>query len=640
MKKRIAVFSTAWNGEHIGSILQGMSLRAAETQTELYIFNTYGGFQTEVEFNECEYHIFDLPFMTEFDGAIVLSNNIYSTSRLTGLLERIRKTGIPCISVEQKIDGFHFIGTDNYQAMYEMVEHLIKEHGCKSFQYVGGPAEHIEAQARKQAFLDVLDHYHIPVNERLVQEYNFTGRGGEEAFLSYLEQKLPLPDAVVCANDDMALGYINMAERYGYRIPQDVAVTGFDNLLRAKSYRPGIASVERCKEQLGRSCVDEVLGMIEGKEYPMCVYVPFAISPNESCGCKREKETRRTYEKTYSDLLYQNERIRLQINYLQKNLMTCQNLQEFRETLKEELDHFGIKNFCVLLDEKQYRYEEQEEQKEPEKTTGYPEEMLVVLNKCGRKKEPFVIPTKMLFPEDFQKEDAKQSMIFMPLHQKGRNFGYCVMEGHLDYIVDSNLYYLLSVINVALETIRQNRCIRQLNRKLEHLYLYDSMTGIYNRFALQNFGIPLLEKNNSQGKRTLFLFADMDGLKKLNDTYGHETGDLAIKLLARILSGIHPNESYFSIRYGGDEFLMMGTCEREQDAEHLQEEIERQIEAESKKQALPIPLSVSIGYILTSVTDGEGKLDDYIRQADAMMYQIKQRRKRKEEKKNDENTGI
>lgn len=118
------------------------------------------------------------------------------------------------------------------------------------------------------------------------------------------------------------------------------------------------------------------------------------------------------------------------------------------------------------------------------------------------------------------------------------------MENGIEYIENGSLYYWLSVLNTALETIRQSICIRELNKKLAHLYMYDVMTGIYNRFALQHVGAILFEKNRRKGRHTLFLFADMDGLKKINDTYGHEVGDAAIKAMALILNDVKPDSSF------------------------------------------------------------------------------------------------
>lgn len=628
MNKRIAVFSTAWNGEHIGSILRGIWNRAKQTGDDIFIFNTYGGFQTEKEFNKCEYHIFDLAMKADIDGIIILSNSIYSTKKLRETVQRFIDSGLACISVEQDLEGIPFIGTDNYAAMCSMVEHLINVHGCKRMQFVGGPGEHIEAFERKRAFLDTVTKHGIDISECYMGDYNFTHEGGELAFEEYKKLGKGIPDAVVCANDEMALGYVNTAEKYGYTIPNDILVTGFDNLLRAESYNPGITSVERCKDELGRRCLDEVLGMIEGHEYALKEYVPYAINLNESCGCGIVKNRYVKLKKRYSEMLYSNEKIRLQINYMQKNLMTCKSIEEFKEVLSGELKHFDIGNFALLLDEKAYKGEYF--------GNKYPKHMKIILNSRDPHMEERYVDTEKLLPNNFLDTDQNShTVIFMPLHQNGRNFGYCVMEDHIRYIEDGNLYYWLSVINVALENIRQNICIRQLNKKLEHLYLFDSMTGIYNRFALQNFGIPLLKQNNKTGRRTLFLFADMDGLKKINDTYGHENGDTAIKALAGIMKGITPDGSFFAIRYGGDEFLMMGTCPDEKMAESIKDMIQNAIDEYNRSNVMPVPLAVSIGYILTPVNDRKSDIDDYIRQADSMMYQIKQRRK-KEQKEREE----
>jgi len=126
MGKKIAVISTAWNGEHIGGILNGMQQKIEETNNDMYIFNTYGGFEEEKEFNDCEYNIFNLALQSDFDGILILSNNIASYSRLEILMGQIKDRKIPCISIEQDVPDFHFIGTDNYTAMSEVVEHLIK----------------------------------------------------------------------------------------------------------------------------------------------------------------------------------------------------------------------------------------------------------------------------------------------------------------------------------------------------------------------------------------------------------------------------------------------------------------------------------------------------------------------------------
>ena len=104
------------------------------------------------------------------------------------------------------------------------------------------------------------------------------------------------------------------------------------------------------------------------------------------------------------------------------------------------------------------------------------------------------------------------------------------------------------------------------------------------------------------------------------------SGDLVLKEVASILNST-AKESGFAIRYGGDEFLMMGTCDSEEAAALIQSAIEQRISEAVPLSNAPVRLSASIGYILTSESDTEQSLDEYISQADRMMYQIKKERK-------------
>lgn len=85
-----------------------MRQKIKETNNDLYIFNTYGGFEAEQEYNECEYSIFHLPLASDIDGMVMISNNMDSISRLTPIIETCRERKIPCISVEMDIPGGAF----------------------------------------------------------------------------------------------------------------------------------------------------------------------------------------------------------------------------------------------------------------------------------------------------------------------------------------------------------------------------------------------------------------------------------------------------------------------------------------------------------------------------------------------------
>ena len=630
MKKRIAVFSTAWNGEHIGGILMGMREKVRETGDDLFIFNNYGGFEVGSEYNDCEYSIFQLPLKSHLDGVIVVSNNMDSIGRISNIIETCREKNIPCVTVELAIPQVHCVGTDNYEAMATLVEHLVSVHGCKTLNYVGGNFDHAENGLRKKAFMDVLKKHDLPVEEIRIRDYDFTRTGGMRAFADFDEVGIALPDAVVCANDDMAIGYVQELLKHGYRVPEDTIVTGFDGLFEAQCCTPGITSVGRGKETLGAACVEQILGMITGKEYPEHTTLPFEFRPNESCGCKDCIDHIPIIKKRLNENIYKDQQIRWRLNLMQKRLLTCKTVAELNTTLYSELQDINIQKFAIMLNEEEYIKHFTSESVRERKEGAFSEKMRVLFqgktSQSGRSFEVF--ETVKLFPEEWRSNpDESLVLLFMPLHLNGIQYGYCVMEDRIDLIVNENLFYWTSIMNLVIDHVRQNISIRMLNDRLSHMYMQDAMTGIYNRFALKNFGEPLLERNRMEGRRTLFLFADMDGLKSINDTYGHEVGDLSIKEMAHVMQQSRPDSSYFCIRYGGDEFLMMGTCDSEEAAALIQSAIEQRIREAVPVSNAPVRLSASVGYFLTSESDTEQSLDEYISQADRMMYQIKKERK-------------
>lgn len=241
------------------------------------------------------------------------------------------------------------MGTDNYAAMETLVEHLVSVHGCKTFNYVGGPADHAENCLRKKAFVNVLEKHGLAVEEARIRDYDFTRDGGERAFVEFNREGMALPDAVVCANDNMAIGYVEKLESYGYHVPEDTIVTGFDNLFEARCHTPGITTVGRSKQTLGKACIEQILGMIEGKEYPDHVFLPFELSLDESCGCKSCAENISMLKRELSEREYRNYQLRWRMNLMQKRLLTCQTEAELNKTLRAELQNIDIRKFAILL---------------------------------------------------------------------------------------------------------------------------------------------------------------------------------------------------------------------------------------------------------------------------------------------------
>lgn len=627
MGKRIAVFSTPWSGEHIGGILKGIKRKAFEKGIDVFIFNNYSGYVGDKEFNDGEHNILRLPRLDLYDGILLIMNSVSAMDYVNDLIGRAMACQIPYLSIDQELEGAQFIGTDNYKAMAEMVEHLIVEHHCRTINYLGGPKDHGENSQRRRAYIDTLTKHGIMVEERRIVNFSFLRGDGERAYVAFEKEGVERPDAVVCANDEMACGYVNALNKRGYEVPRDVRVTGFDYSPYGRNFYPEIASVERSCENLGYAAVACILDMMDGKDIPERVYASHRIRPNTSCGCFGRPED---YAKQRVDVLDKQrwmDQSRWNINIMQRNMLVCETEAQFRKAMNSCLDMFHIHNICVMVDEQVYEKEFELDLMENRGPADYPERMrLLYWNRRPEHMGLEYVDTEKLVPDDFLQEEGAHICLAVPVHLNGMTFGYAVMEDGIDNIVDGNLFYIVNVINTTIRNIRQSNYIRKINERLQRMSMIDAMTGVYNRFALKELGEPLLRRNVEEGKGTVFLFADMDGLKMFNDTFGHDMGDEAIKALAEIMMHAF-GEECFCVRYGGDEFLLMGSCESEAHAVEMKQAIQDRIRAFNEKELLPRNLSASLGYVFADGEEQKLSIEHYISKADEMMYQIKKQKK-------------
>ena len=181
---------------------------------------------------------------------------------------------------------------------------------------------------------------------------------------------------------------------------------------------------------------------------------------------------------------------------------------------------------------------------------------------------------------------------------------------------------LFSFLEMAFENVRKKCLLRQFNQILDNLYIHDSLTGLYIRFGLERFGQQKFDEFLETEGCVQILFADMDNLKIINDRYGHETGDMAIRLAAEALQSAC-SEDDFLMRYGGDEFLVIASC-REKNPEQA---IQEAVSGCSEENRIPCRLSLSIGGVVADRAGG-WTLDACIKAADDLMYRQKEKNRR------------
>ncbi|WP_437736772.1 SpoIIE family protein phosphatase [Sorangium sp. So ce1335] len=219
------------------------------------------------------------------DGVIVASSTLCQLAGVDGMPAFCRSFApLPVCSIGMMIEGVPSFMIDNALGSEMSVGHVVDDHGCLRVAYIGGPPGNEEAELRARGYRSALAARAIPWDERLVAHGAFTIVTGREAMREILGRGVAF-DAVVAANDRMALGAIEVLKAEGRRIPQDVVVCGFDDVGVARFTKPSLTTVRQPIKRLGGLAVSTMVRMLDGAPAPALQLVRVELTRRESCGC-------------------------------------------------------------------------------------------------------------------------------------------------------------------------------------------------------------------------------------------------------------------------------------------------------------------------------------------------------------------
>lgn len=233
------------------------------------------------------------------------------------------------------------------------------------------------------------------------------------------------------------------------------------------------------------------------------------------------------------------------------------------------------------------------------------------------------LSTGKLLPE-VSESDIPNVYFFAPVHFREREIGYLVLE-NCDYLLTHQfLFETLNTFRTSIEALYGKLILRKKNRQLSQLYIHDSLTGLYNRMAYEKLALPVFNQYMKSKKPVGIMFIDADHLKYINDTFGHDMGNLAISSIASVIRQHCPANSV-SMRYGGDEFVCVIPDYDQTQMQKLKQNLLDSLATLSRNSRMAFPIEASIGFVVAN--DSVFSLNDYINLADEKMYVEKKERK-------------
>ena len=626
--KKIAVIVASINEEYQNRIIKGIQKYVAENKGVVEIYSAFGGIVKIQSHENGENTIYDLINFDNFDGAILMTNTISSDDVTYDVIKAARNSKIPIVSIDYENDNFYAVITDNYGAQKKVVEHFVKDHGMTKFAYVSGPPTNPDAIQRLRAFRETIEENGINYDPHQVYEGHFLESDGSDAVNYFLNEYKKLPEAFICGNDEMAMGVILELEKLGYKVPDDVSVSGYDNIYKARNYWPTITTISRPLFETGYKSAEIIYNVLSGKDQPRVTVIETELKKGDSCGCNTETENDiKEYKRATYHIIDSYMTGIPQVNRMNIYFTSCNEFDDFIDEMKKNIALLDCDSFCIAVCDKWLTSCYQTEKEDIEnkvKLTTYTDNMLLLLTyHDGKFKTGDQVRLKDIKPK-YIEERPGDIIYYSPLHYQEECIGYCMIRNST-YPLDSKLFYTWILnVDTALEHMHQKTRVNAAFNRFSGLYGIDQLTNISNRVGFYQTVQKKFDMCVQFNQRAMIMFLDMDGMKIINDTYGHNEGDYAlISLAAAIKKSCNKNQ--ICARFGGDEFVVFQAGCGELSGEELSIRIKEMIYEHNRTFGKPYNLSASIGYYITKPTP-KMPLSKMIEIADEKMYEEKKSR--------------
>ena len=281
----LGLFVDCLEDDYQTAVLCGVADTALEQGANVLCF-AGGGLKSPLRSGIQRNRIFELAHDGNVDALMVMSGaigNLVGPAGLAEFLERYRS--IPTCSIAVPVPGLPSILVDNVRGMREAIEHLIDTHGFRKIAFIRGPEANAEAERRFRVYRDVIEAHGLAYDPGLVAVGDFHRPSGIAAVRRLLEDRNRRFDAIVAASDYMALGVIDALQTRGIRVPDDVAVVGFDDVDEARLAPSPLTTVRQPLYEQGLQAANMVLAMLRGVHVQGQVTLHTELVARRSCGC-------------------------------------------------------------------------------------------------------------------------------------------------------------------------------------------------------------------------------------------------------------------------------------------------------------------------------------------------------------------
>lgn len=541
-RKRIAILAGQLDENYQEQFVTGFIDAAWKEDYDVCIFSMYQKYQESAGREIGEANIYNLIPYDIMDAVVILIDSIQTPGVAEKVEDQIKEEfDGPVICIDKESRYFPVIMTDHYTPVKKLISHLIEVHGYTDIAYLTGKEWHIHSKQRLQAFKDCMEEHHLPVPDKRVFYGDFWYTSGENMAERLLANPEDLPQAIACANDCMAIGVAKSLVEHGVRVPEDIAVVGYDAIEEGRLSPSPITSAPIPAKECGSHAAVCIHALLNGKEIPD-FHAEVDLFIGGSCGCKYQAEIKKTELRTTWTTAISAAGFDSAYNHMMDELLCQMSFEDLiRMTYSYVYQIRPFQSFYLCLNEA-WRHPDLMAQNGLS-SQQFSDEVMQVLQ-CGKEGEN---QDRVDFSKVYNRHDLLEDLsidrpypkayIFTPLCFEERSFGYAVISYEEPRSYDSTYQLWLRNLMYGLECFRRVEVLQHMNQMLQASQIRDALTGLYNYLGFLGQTEYLLDNSGSSFG---VLSIDMKGLAYINDNFGREMGNQAILKLTRLMETAFP----------------------------------------------------------------------------------------------------
>ena len=620
MKKKIAVFASGYNSENLSVLVEGMKAGFEENTADIFLFMDYADYSQKESIRLSELAIYALPHLEDFDAAVIFASGINFHDTLDDIYEACEEAEIPTISIGMRRAGTHYIGVDNYIGMQQLSDYVI-EKGAENIKYIGGSKEQADSTVRLKALIDSMEAHGL----QLTLEDIFFSNWDKNAAVEYVESLIDennIPDAIVCANDMLAISVCSVLHERGIKVPQQVMVTGFDYTYEGRVFYPSVASVDQHFKEMGEGISQTLTRCFEGETLSQETIIETSFVPGESVwaeNARNEEEIRREYARNITKSSEKADTREGRLHLMSEaiiNARTYSNISASMQSLFYASPGIEGPSFYLMLDPRMSVTDETSISKVKKHRFGKSLDVIVAKENERIITDP-TIETRDLIP-GYTGEGRNRLFFFMPIYMEVFNCGYLVMCDRISDIAEKVCRMFQTRIIRSLLPFRWNVKLNAANSKLTEIMQTDELTCVRNKIAFDDYKKNLVEKYDLGERLDIAIaFFDVKNLRRINDLMGPEAGDMYIKNACKMICDTFKHSPVF--RTSGDDFVAIVSNADYPVRDELMSKLAGELK-EIEEGNLPMTKRISIG-LGQAVYDErlDNSLEDTFRRAEELV---------------------